>query len=134
MDAVAYWRQFVVPFYFDKPQDKLVARVVHLGEEKGRDGDWIPKLRMATEDGRTYIVTAHQARLKAELVREAPAVGDIVTIVYEGEAERAAPGMNKAKEFAVTVRRSKPDPGPGAGPVRGSGGPENGLGVGRKAP
>jgi hypothetical protein len=108
-EADAYWRQFVVPFYFNDPGDEVTGAVLHLGEDRTA-ADLIPRLRIQQKDGRVYVVTAHQARLRSELVKAAPAVGDRVRITYNGEADKAAPGMNKAKEFTVEVRRQNPPP------------------------
>lgn len=132
MDAVAYWRQFVVAFYFDTAGDELVGTVRRLLEERTRD-EYVPKIEVLTKDGRVYTVTAHQARLRAELVREAPAVGDAIKITYDGEADRAAPGMNKAKEFTVAVKRQGSQPGAGPEAVRGSAGSDNAPRAGSKS-
>lgn len=130
MDADGFWRQFVVAFYFDKPGDELTGTLVKYWPE-GRGDDAVPGLRVQTGDGRQFDVTAHQERLKAELVKAAPAAGDRLRIRYDGEAERAAPGMSKAKLFTVEVRRRGSQPEAGAGPVGGSAGPENGPRAGK---
>lgn len=104
MDADGFWRQFVVAFYFDKPGDTLVGVMQKHWADGPRD-DLIPHIRVQTDDGRRFEVTVSQERLKAELVKASPAVGDRIRITYTGEAERAAPGMSKAKLFTVEVRR-----------------------------
>lgn len=131
MDAVAYWRQFVTNFYFDKPGDEITGRVLELINVRKDDP---PAIKLQTREGRLFIVTGRQARLCSELVKAAPAVGDVVTVRYDGEAAKAAPGMNKAKEFTVTVRRqgSQPEPGTETG-ARGSEGSENESRAGNKA-
>lgn len=109
MDAAGFWRQFVVAFYFDRAGDELTGAVVKYWSD-GRGDDAAPAVRIQTDDGRRFDVTAHQERLKAELVKAAPAVGDRIRIRYDGEAERAAPGMNKAKLFTVALRRAGSQP------------------------
>ena len=132
MDAVNYWRQFVTAFYFDRPGDTVEGTVVELVNARR---DEPPAIKIQTRDGRLYVVTARQARLAFELVKAAPAIGDGVTIRYDGDATKAAPGMTKAKEFTVTVRRagSRPPNGTGGSPARGSvgGPPENVPGAGK---
>lgn len=106
MDADGFWRQFVVAFYFDTPGDMLVGTLQKHWADGPRD-DMVPHIRVQTDDGRSFEVTVSQERLKAELVKAAPAVGDRLRITYTGEAEKAAPGMNKAKLFTVEVRRTR---------------------------
>jgi hypothetical protein len=109
MEADGYWRQFVVPFYFNDPGDWVQGAVTHLAEDRTQ-GDLVPRVHLQAKSGRQYTVTAHQARLRAELVKLAPAVGDTIKITYNGEADKAAPGMNKAKEFTVEkVQGSQPE-------------------------
>lgn len=124
MDAVAYWRQFVVTFYFENPGDTLVGFLVDYWSE-GPLKDAVPRIRVQTKDGRQFDVIAHQERLKAELVKAAPVKGDALRITYTGEAEKAAPGMSKAKLFTVEVKRPGSQPEAGAEAVRGSAGSEN---------
>ena len=104
MDAVAYWRQFVVSYYFEKPQDRISGWLVDYWTD-GPLKDPVPRIRLRTNDGRQFDIVAHQERLKALLVKAAPIKGDTVTIVYIGEAEKAAPGMSKSKLFTVEVTR-----------------------------
>lgn len=107
MDADGFWRQFVVAFYFDTPGDVLVGTLRKHWADGPRD-DMVPHIRVQTDDGRIFEVTVSQERLKAELVKASPAVGDRLRITYTGEAEKAAPGMSKAKLFTVEVRRARP--------------------------
>jgi len=106
LDAAGFWRQFPATVSFVDPI-RIAGVIESLNEVKIRD-EYLPKLRIRQDDGVLVIVTAGQARLLAELVRLKPAVGDRITIDYRGEADRAAPGMNRTKEFTVTV-----DPPPG---------------------
>lgn len=132
MDAVAYWRQFVTNFYFDTAGDKVSGTVLEL--ITGRHGD-PPAIKLQTAGGRVFIVTGRQARLAFELVKAAPAVGDDVTIRFDGEASKAAPGMNKAKEFTVTVVRKGSQPGAGTETgARGSEDSDNEPRAGNKVP
>ena len=113
MEAAGFWRQFVVAFYFEKPTDWITGTLVAYRSE-GRGHDAVPCIKLQAKSGRVYEITAYQERLKAELVRAAPVKGDEVTIRYLGEAEKAAPGMNKAKLFEVTVTPPGSQPEAGA--------------------
>lgn len=104
MDAAAFWRQFPVMFYFENEGDEIAGALISYAEE-GSPKDPVPRIRIQTKDGRLFDVVAHQERLKAALVKAAPARGDRIRIVYTGEADRAAPGMSKAKLFTVDVIR-----------------------------
>lgn len=130
MDATGFWRQFVTTFYFDRPGDELAGALLWYGPATAKPDD-PPQIRVQTKEGRVHEVTASQERLKAELCRLEPAVGDRIRIRYDGEAERAAPGMSKAKLFTVEVRRKGSQPEAGTGSVRGSDGPENGPRAGK---
>lgn len=102
MDAAGYWKQFVVNFYFDQAGDTFQGTILELLYAKK---DEPPRFKAQTPEGLVFVVVAQQARLKFELVKASPAVGDKVRITYNGEAEKAAPGMNKAKDFTVEVWR-----------------------------
>lgn len=115
-------------FYFENPKDEVAGALIWYGPPSPRPDD-APQLRIQTKDGRVREVTAHQERLKAELCRLEPAIGDRIRIVYDGEAEKAAPGMNKAKLFTVEVRRPNPQTPGRSEPTRGSA-TENGPGSG----
>lgn len=131
MDAVAYWRQFTVNFYFERPGDKVAGTLVDYWSD-GPLKEPIPKIRLQTDDGRQFDIVAHQERLKAELVKAAPVKGDRIRIVYTGEAEKAAPGMSKAKLFTVDVRRpGSPSPAGTGSEASGEVGPENAPGAGK---
>ncbi len=109
MDATNFWRQFPATVAFVEPRT-VAGTLEALNEVKVRE-EYLPKLRIRQDDGVVVIVTAGQARLLAELVELKPAVGDRITITYIGEAGRAAPGMNRTKEFTVEVERAgKADP------------------------
>lgn len=111
-EAADYWRGYSVTVHWDRPM-KVIGTVLRLSEVRYRD-DWVPKVHLLTDRGTEVIVVPFQARLLAELVRLAPAVGDRVTIDYRGEASTSAPGMRPAKEFVVTVTRPGGPPGKGA--------------------
>lgn len=102
IDKMAFWRQFNVAFYFDQPGDEVAGELLDTWAE-GRGVDAVPALRLQTSDGRRFDITAHQERLKAELVRKTPVPGDWVTITYLREADKYAPGMSPAKLFRVEV-------------------------------
>lgn len=106
LNAHQYWLQFPVTAYFDTPGTVVAGHLLEHLVVKTADGP-IPRLKVQTERGRVVIVNVSQERLRAALVRKEPAVGDHLTITYHGEADRAARGMNKAKEFTVEVRRAE---------------------------
>lgn len=109
MDAYHYWRQFRIRVYWDTPKE-IVGTVVHLGEQKAKDG-YIPVVKLQLEDGTRAEILITQTRLLAELADKKPGVGDKIKITYIGEAAKAAPGMNPTKEFTVVVKRqgSRPE-------------------------
>ena len=106
-DATGFWRQFVTTFYFDTAGAEVAGTLLWYGPANAKADD-APQIRIQTREGRVHEITATQERLKAELVRLEPAQGDRLRIVYTGEAEKAAPGMSKAKLFTVEIRRQGP--------------------------
>lgn len=111
MDAKAYHRQFIVPWYPKSPGDELVGAVIEYVEPRERDRkDWVPGWLIQTKGGDLRKVVGYQTRLAAEMVEASPVIGEVVKITYHGEAKKAAPGMNKAKEFTVAVRRRGAQP------------------------
>jgi len=102
-DADAYWRQFPVTAHFTEPMEET-GTIIDLLEHRAKD-EIIPKLRLQREDGTIVNVICGQTRLQAELNKHRPKVGDLITIKYEGEAKQAAPGLNRTKEFTVTVHK-----------------------------
>lgn len=131
MDAHHYWRQFPVRIYWDTPK-RIEGTVTRLGEEKTRDG-LLPLLVVQLADGTVAEILVSQARLTAELVTQRPAVGDRIRITYTGEAAKAAPGMNPAKEFTVEVRRPGTQTPDRTDSVRGSAASENDPGSGESS-
>lgn len=111
VDAYHYWRNYPVTVYWDKPMT-VSGVLVELIDHKTGPNEFTPKLKLRGKDGQVFVVLAAQPRLVNELVRTAPAVGDMVKITYVGEAPRAAPGLSPAKEFTVAVRRAANDRAP----------------------
>lgn len=103
MDAAGYWREARAVFYFVDPGDCIAGAVLEL-VPMDRKGD-PPGLVIQTREGDVWTVPAHQARLVYELKKAQPAVGDRIRITHTGLAAKAAPGMHRAKEFTVEVRR-----------------------------
>lgn len=103
LNAHQYWIQFPVTVYWDHPV-KVSGHLMEHRVVKTADGP-IPRLELQTAQGRRIIINVAQQRLLAELARLEPAVGDVVSIEYHGEAPKAAPGYSKAKEFTVEVRK-----------------------------
>lgn len=127
-DAVAYWRQFRTVYNFDKPGDAIAGVLVEHGVD-GPPKDPIPKLLIQTKDGYLRTVLATQERLKTALQDACPAIGDGLRITYLGEADKAAPGMSKAKLFNVEIRRAGSQPAVGTDNVHTS---ENGPQAGNQ--
>lgn len=138
--AAEFWRQFEVPVDYSAPW-KLKGTVEALRETKNHAGEWVPRLGIRGElvapgdefkgDLRLLIVTAHPSRLAAELSLACPALGDRIWIEYLGEDEKAPPGMNRTKRFAVETRPPGPPPPPGPRGTSGNETPtENSAGAG----
>lgn len=106
MDAAAYWRQFQVSVVFTEPTE-IKGVITDLLTET-RQGVAYPRLKIRVEDGTVVVVVAYQARLLAQLMELKPVVGDLIKIIYHGEAEKAAQGMSPAKQFTVALRRPRP--------------------------
>jgi len=111
MDAKGFWNQFVTAFYFENVGDTIEGNVLDY-EAEGPARDPVPRLFLLTKAGAKRYVTVTQERLKAALQDKCPGRGDWVSIKYSGDAERAAPGLTKAKLFDVTVRRKASSPAP----------------------
>lgn len=127
MDAVGYWREVVTTFYFDKPGDQIAGTILELVSTRGKPDP--PTIKIQTKDGDVWIIPAHQARLRYELKRARPAVGDRIRITYNGEATKAPAGLSPTKDFAVEVRR--PASQPPAGTEKPGEASENGSEVGK---
>lgn len=108
MDAKGYWRQFVAGYYFDSPGDSIAGTLIEYGEDGPRN-DPVPRLIIQTKEGDRFRVIVTQERLLSALKAACPAKGDSLRITYTGEADKAAPGMSKAKLFEVEVRRPQPN-------------------------
>lgn len=132
VDAFAYWNQFRTAFYFDKPGDELVGTLIE-HEVEGPLKDPIPRLALQTKEGKVRVVLVTQERLKAALQEACPARGDLLRILYTGDAPKAAPGMTPSKMFTVAVRRPGSQPGAGPEAVRGSATSENAPRAGSKS-
>lgn len=102
MDAAGYWREARAVWYFEEP-GAIAGEILEL-IPMARKGD-PPGLVIQTKDGDVWVVPCRQARLVFELKKAQPAVGDRIRITYVGLADKAAPGLNRAKEFTVELRR-----------------------------
>lgn len=132
LDAYHYWEQFHANVTFDEPTE-ISGLVVELLEERSGTRP-VPRLKIQTKDGIVYVI-AGQARLIAALKREKPVVGDRIRITYHGEAEKAAPGMSRAKLFTVEVWRPEDVRAEGrTGKEQETPGPENDPQPGQPAP
>lgn len=94
---------------FETVGDKVAGTIQAIGLHTWDDGKVDPKLTIL-EDGETEprVLTAGQARLKAELARLRPNVGDRIAIVFTSVEKRA--GGKTLKHFDVNV-------GPGRSPT-----------------
>lgn len=112
-----YWQQFRHVVQWDR-----TPKVVGTLEARSQDGpkdDPYPVLLLRTDSGYALQINATQVRLVSELVRQRPDIGDRIEIVYDGEAPKAPPGMNPAKEFTVYVTRKGSPPQAPNGPTSG---------------
>jgi hypothetical protein len=99
-----YWSQFAHVWTFTEERPK-VEGVLEGRKQGGPRDDPYPVLMLRTDSGYKLLINVTQTRLLAELVRHRPDVGDRLTIVYDGTASKAPPGMNPTKEFTVEVTR-----------------------------
>lgn len=129
MDAAGYWRDVRTSFYFDKEEVTIAGTVLELLPRPKKDDP--PGFWLQTAKGHVFQIVARQARLKFELKKAAPAPGDHVSITYNGEADKSAPGMNPAKEFTVVVTRQGSRSPAGTETVRGSAASDNGSETGK---
>lgn len=95
-------------FKFIHPGDKVEGEVVKISVTTfGGQAEPTPQLDIKTSSGNVLSVAASQTVLCSRLAEEAPEVGDIVSITYTGEADKAAPGRSPAKLFDVIVKRGE---------------------------
>ena len=118
--ADPYWSQFAHVWSFTKERP-IVRGVLEARKQDGPRDDPYPVLMIRTASGYKIQVNITQKHLLAEMIRHRPDIGDEIEIVYDGEAPKAPPGMNPAKEFTVAVihKTGSQSQEPGTG-VRGS--------------
>lgn len=132
MEAAGYWREARAVWYFEEPGVPIAGTILEL-IPMARKGD-APGLVIQTREGDVWVVPCRQARLVFELKKAQPAVGDSIRITYMGLADKAAPGLNRAKEFKVEIRRKgSQSPGRPDGKSSGEVASENAPGTGEKA-
>jgi hypothetical protein len=86
---------------WNEPGDRVFGEVVEVTRGETIDGDPCPQIVIAaTETGEELTVTASQAQLKNELLRQRPRVGDTVDITYTGVDTT---GGRTLKQFSVAV-------------------------------
>jgi hypothetical protein len=101
-----YWKRWPVPLTFANPGDEATGEIIATGDLR----DKCPELHIRQADGIVRIVRITHARLHELLGELTPGVGDRVRIRYTGDAEKALPGMNPAKEFTVEIKRQGSQP------------------------
>lgn len=95
----------------------------------GDTSDGVPYAIVALDNGVNLRVNAVQKDLLFKLAIANPKVGDRIRVIYQGDTDRAAPGMSPTKIFRVDVRPAgtqPPDRPSGLGEVAGENGPEAG--------
>jgi hypothetical protein len=105
-----YWREFIGVVYFDDEPFTLEGRVTELGRAKAtldKTEVWVPKVTLETDAGRTVEIPCRQARLRAEIIRLRPALGERLRIEYGGSAGRSVGAYSPAKQFTVSVPSRK---------------------------
>jgi len=101
------WDQFDSDWVkFDEVGDKVAGTIMAIRVGKDFKGAPCPELVIRTDNG-DKTVTAGQAKLKPELARLKPQVGDRIAIVYSANGD-AKPGQAPAKLFDVQVQRADP--------------------------
>lgn len=99
------WDQFDSDFIkFDEVGDNVAGTIMAIRVGKDFKGNLCPELQIRTENG-DKVVTAGQAKLKPELARLKPQVGDRIAIVFSGVGD-AKPGQAPAKLFDVQVQKA----------------------------
>lgn len=92
-------------FKFVNVGDIIEGEILRLSvTDFGGSGDMAPVLHIKTEQGDKEL-TASQVALQRRLAEQAPEVGDLIRIRFDGEAESARPGRSPAKLFTVTVKK-----------------------------
>lgn len=98
------WDQFDSDFIkFDEIGDSVAGTIMAIRVGKDFKGNPCPELVVRTDNG-DKTVTAGQAKLKPELARLKPQVGDRIAIVYSADGD-AKPGQAPAKLFDVQVQK-----------------------------
>jgi len=85
--------------------DKLVGDVMATEIGQSLQGKPVPQLTIRDDEGTSTIVTCSQARLKAEIMKHKPEVGDRISIAYTGNEKRE--GGKTLKLFEVKVGKGQ---------------------------
>ena len=101
-----YLSRWPVPITFEKPGDQIKGELIAWDSMAEK----YPVMHLRTADGFIRVVRLTQTRLLERMVDANPDIGDHLLIRYDGEAERAMPGLNKTKEFTVQIRRKDSQP------------------------
>lgn len=101
-----YLSRWPAPITFEKPGDQVKGELIAWDAMAEK----YPVMHLRTDDGMIRIVRLTQVRLLERVVDLNPDIGDRLFIRYDGEANRAAPGLNKTKEFTVEIRRKGSQP------------------------
>lgn len=103
-----YFKRWPIPKTFTEVGDEVKGELVAYDAMSEK----YPVIHVKTAGGMVRIVRITQARLLERIAELNPNIGDRILIRYEGEAKKAAPGMNRVKEFTVEVRRQGSRPAP----------------------
>lgn len=96
-----YLARWPTPITFEKPNDQIRGELIAWDAMAEK----YPVMHLRTPDGFIRIVRLTQTKLLERVVDANPQLGDHLFIRYDGEAKRAAPGLNRTKEFTVEIER-----------------------------
>lgn len=105
-------------FKFENVGDTLQGRIDVIRRQRWEDGTMCPQLILTDGNGEEVTLTAGQIRLKAELVKQRPEVGDEIWIRLSNIERRT--GGKTLKHFDVRIRRGQGAP--AAAPAQAAGG------------
>lgn len=106
-------------FKFENVGDTLQGRIDVIRRQRWEDGTMCPQLILTDSNGEEVTLTAGQIRLKAELVKQRPEVGDEIWIRLSNIERRT--GGKTLKHFDVRIRRGNHPPAQQAPAAQGGG-------------
>ena len=90
---------------FETVGDTCTGKILNITKKVWDDGTVSPQLTLDTAEGERTL-TAGQARLKAALAEQRPAIGDTIKVTFTSLEKRV--GGKTLKHFDVAVKRGIP--------------------------